>query len=355
MNWKARLLALLLLLQASFIRADDGPGFLVKVGVMERSDAARDVLRETKRIMMDPSRRPGWCFLVDPPNSHTYEVYSVHYLPQKPQELTGDFDGKALALAVDGIKTASTQGTGIRPFCFDFDSGDPLGEYRVEVFIDGELTSTLSLEVVARGSSTGSSLRSPTANPPLHLTPASGRSELQAVSCQGMESLHAQITTLFGQGERPHENELVLWDGFDQFEKEDAVRFYAGKTWPEVLAHLRGLKDAWVFRAAYYLEEWSVLSPSAMAYHTRAHLEFLCETLASGHPDEEFVVRLLGQLYQVAYMHKGSPFNVAQTDLLRRIAEQIGEKAAVPGLFEYPEDVKRLAKEFLAELKAHDN
>lgn len=168
-----------------------------------------------------------------------------------------------------------------------------------------------------------------------------------------MESLHTEIRTGFGQGERPPESELVLWNGFDQPEKEYAVRFYSGKTWPDVLAHLRGLKDEPVFGAAYFLEEWSVLSVSALAYHARAHLEFLCETLASADPDEEFVLKFLGQLYQVIYMHKGSPFNPAQTDLLRRVAQRIGEKAVVPGSFEYCEDVKRGADQFLAELEAH--
>jgi hypothetical protein len=170
----------------------------------------------------------------------------------------------------------------------------------------------------------------------------------------GMDPLRAEMVTLFGQGERPRESELVIWNGFDENEKQYAVRFYAGKAWLDVLAHLRGLKDAWVFGAAYYLEEWSVLSPSALAYHARAHLEFLCETLVSGRPDEEFVLQFFGQLYQVAYMHKGSPFNAAQTDLLRRIAERMAEEAAVPGLFEYPDDVKDAAGQFLAELKAHD-
>ena len=122
-----------------------------------------------------------------------------------------------------------------------------------------------------------------------------------------MESIHDEIKAAFGQGEKPHETEIVLWDGFDQLEKEGAVRFYSGKTWRDVLAHLRGLEDQPVFGGAYFLEEWAVLSPSALSYHARAHFEFLYETLASSRPDEEFVFHLLGQLYQVAYMYKGSP------------------------------------------------
>lgn len=63
---------------------------------------------------------------------------------------------------------------------------------------------------------------------------------------------------------------------------------------------------------------------------------------------------LLGQLYQVVHMHKGSPFNPAQTDLLRRVAQRIGEKAAAPGSFEYFEDdIICGVKGFLAEMEAH--
>ena len=140
-----------------------------------------------------------------------------------------------------------------------------------------------------------------------------------------MESLRLEIADHFGVGRQPHSNDVVLWDGFDQLEKEGAVQFYTGKTWSDVLEHLRGLKDERVFGAAYYLEEWSVLSQEALLYYLRAHLEFLLETLSSPQPDEEFVFFFFGQLYQVIYMHKGSPFNSAQTLLLQRVAQFVAE------------------------------
>ena len=120
--------------------------FLVKAGVMEPVDAMGDRLRETQTITMDPERIPGWCFLVLPPNDETYEVYSITYLPGQPKELTGDFAGQSEASA--GLRSATSRGDGIRPFCFNFDPGDPLGEYRTEVFINGTLHSELHMEVV---------------------------------------------------------------------------------------------------------------------------------------------------------------------------------------------------------------
>ncbi len=169
-----------------------------------------------------------------------------------------------------------------------------------------------------------------------------------------MDSLHQEMSTAFGQGDRPDGSELVLWDGLDQPDKEDAVRFYARKTWPDVLAHLRGLKDEPLFRGAYFLEEWAVLRPPALAYYARAHFEFLSETLVQVPPDEEFIFHFLGQLYQVFYMHQGSPFNPAQTNLIRRVVQHIAERAMEPGLFDYyGDDIWEWAEKVLAEMEAH--
>jgi hypothetical protein len=150
-----------------------------------------------------------------------------------------------------------------------------------------------------------------------------------------MDPVDREVMTAFGQGERPHEGELVVWDGFDVLDKEGAVRFFSGKSWADVLAHLRGLKDEPVFGGAYFHEEWSVLNPQALAYYARAYLEFLRETVGTAQENEEFVSYFLGALYQVFYRHKGSPFSPTQTNLLRRIVERIREKAAALEAFDY--------------------
>jgi len=125
---------------------EERTGFLVKAGTMEGARPGVDRLKETMTVTMDPGRRPGWCFLVDPPNDHTYEVYSVTHLPAQPERLTGDFVSQSNASA--GLTSATARADGIRPFCFDFDSGDPVGEYRVEVFINGARHTELRMQVV---------------------------------------------------------------------------------------------------------------------------------------------------------------------------------------------------------------
>ena len=73
-------------------------------------------------------------------------------------------------------------------------------------------------------------------------------------------------------------------DGFDQLEKEDAVRFFSGKDWPDVLTYLRELKDEPVFAGAYFLEEWSVLSPPALAYYASVPSSFCWKRSGAPNP-----------------------------------------------------------------------
>lgn len=124
--------------------------FIVKAGIMEPSGDGVDRLRETNTISMDPSRKPGFCFIVDPPNPSQYQVYSVHHLPKAPAALTGDFAKSSPQAAVSGIQTETSVVNGIRPFCFEFNSGDPIGDYQIEVFINGNLNTTLNLNVVSK-------------------------------------------------------------------------------------------------------------------------------------------------------------------------------------------------------------
>lgn len=121
--------------------------FVVKAGTMDLTNDAANIVRETQELTMDPARQPGWCFLVDPPNAEPYDVYSVHHLPGQPETLTGNFTNRTPSPAAAGLTTANTRTDGIRPFCFDFLPGDPIGDYRIEVFINGVLKRTVQLHV----------------------------------------------------------------------------------------------------------------------------------------------------------------------------------------------------------------
>ena len=151
-----------------------------------------------------------------------------------------------------------------------------------------------------------------------------------------MDTLRKEIAVCFNAERPPRADSLVLWDGFDELEKEYAIAFYSGKSWQDVLQHLRGLKDRPVSEGAtYYLEEWSVLSQEPLSYYLRAHLEFLLDNLCSDQPDEEFMFSFIGELYQVVFMYKGSPFSLEQTLLLGKVAQVVAKNAANQGRFAY--------------------
>lgn len=145
---------LLLMFGSKVSIADDGAlgKFIIKYGVMQAATEFTDKLVENRNITMDPERRPGWCFIVHPLNEDTYSIYSVHHLPESVNQLTGDFKDLKQTDLKAGFKTKVEQSSGITPFCFDFHAGDPIGEYRIEVFINDEIQSTIKLNVIERKS-----------------------------------------------------------------------------------------------------------------------------------------------------------------------------------------------------------
>lgn len=167
-----------------------------------------------------------------------------------------------------------------------------------------------------------------------------------------MDSILDNMRKNFGLGAVPYASEIIIWDGYDQLDKRSAALFYSGKSWFDVLTHLRNLKYELVFGAAYYLEDWQFLSHIALPYYARAHLEFLFETLEDEEPDDDFVFQLFSAWYQVIYIHKGSPFSLIQTELLRRVGHDIIKITKRDGVFE-DSYIEANARKFLAELEKY--
>lgn len=143
-------------------------------------------------------------------------------------------------------------------------------------------------------------------------------------------------------------NSLVEWDGFDELEKKAALKFFKGKNSGQLLAQLRRGEP-------FYLEEWTVLRLEALSHYARAYFIYLLEELASDDPDEEFIFYLMGALYQIIYMNKGSPFSNEQTDLIKALVQLTITKSENESLFEYfGKDIHKSAKEFFDELKKYD-
>ena len=159
-----------------------------------------------------------------------------------------------------------------------------------------------------------------------------------------MNELRSEIQTHFGTGRPPDRDSLVQWNGFDVLEKETAVEYFAGKTWVDVL---HGFDYG-----RYFLEQWAVLSAPALSYFARAYLEHFLDEFYSDNPECGFLQFFAHELYQVIYMHKGSPFNSEQTSVLKRVA-LVASQEARSRIEVFGDDIARNAEQFLAELRAH--
>lgn len=134
-----------------------------------------------------------------------------------------------------------------------------------------------------------------------------------------LESLNLEVKNHFPYRTKPRNEALVVWDGFDELDKSSAVDFYSGKSWEDVLQHLQAPTTG-----NFYFDELTILGPQALDYYLRAYLEFLIETLSSQEgPNEGYVSEFFHGLYQMIYMHKGSPLTPEQTAVIVKIAEHV--------------------------------
>lgn len=107
---------------------------------------------ETRDVLTrDPERRPGFVIVAEPPPrlaGNEYELHTVHYLPGEPTELRGEFASEVPEAAKVGLHTPPRTYRGTASLQFHFDEGDPLGPWRVEVYIDGEFKKAVKFQLV---------------------------------------------------------------------------------------------------------------------------------------------------------------------------------------------------------------
>ena len=119
--------------------------------IWEGSQPRQALVEKTAVVPRDVNGLTAIGFEIHPPDSEPYQVYSVHYLPgaKVPAPLPAGFE----PVGNGGIKTSTDTVVGPRVFSFGFDETDPLGLYRIEVFVNGQLAGEASIEVVEPGSS----------------------------------------------------------------------------------------------------------------------------------------------------------------------------------------------------------
>ncbi len=115
-----------------------------RVGIVwDGSQPYQALLEETTVVPRDVGGLTALGFEVRPAKAEPYEIYSVHHLPKPPPKspsFTATEDG--------GLRTETATVRGPRVFSFGFEEGDPLGTYRIDVYVNDRLIKSASLEVV---------------------------------------------------------------------------------------------------------------------------------------------------------------------------------------------------------------
>lgn len=130
---------------------DPGPQFALRFGIMDGTVEEPAGLAEETNVIPRRLRPDGFIFGIEltPPDDLFHEYRLVHHLPGHPRTL-----GRPAESAVPGDVTASVRGpvyrsSGLVLWPLWFDEGDPLGPYRIDVFIDGMLFRTIEFSVVS--------------------------------------------------------------------------------------------------------------------------------------------------------------------------------------------------------------
>ena len=124
-------------------------GYRIRFGIIENDTTGLyDVAVETRVIPL-LTQETGFCFgySIAPPDDRTYLTHEVIHMPAPPKHI--DFQMPVVEL--DGGKIIRTpnifrRDQMIYPFCFS--RGDPLGTWRLEVFINDNMAKTFRFKVV---------------------------------------------------------------------------------------------------------------------------------------------------------------------------------------------------------------
>ena len=81
-------------------------------------------------------------------NKGVHKVYDILYMPRTPKMLTGYLSDNAPKAAITGAKTRPYEAKDRVKNIYWFDEGDPVGQYRIDVYVDGKKFQSFEFEVV---------------------------------------------------------------------------------------------------------------------------------------------------------------------------------------------------------------
>ena len=117
----------------------------VKFGFMEQSKEGEWIL--TKETLVIPYGKVfGYDISLEDEKIH--DVHDVIFMPSTPKMLTGLLSDNSPQVATTGAKTRPYEVKGRARNIYWFDPGDPIGQYRIDVYVDGKKRHFFKFEVV---------------------------------------------------------------------------------------------------------------------------------------------------------------------------------------------------------------
>jgi hypothetical protein len=122
---------------------------IIKFGYMTESSSGMYVSNETTTIplkLKNTGFRFG--FTVKHKKNGSFEGYHIIYLPAPPKEITDVLKKAVVSAEGKVIESLKERYDGFWANAFWFDEGDPVGDWKIEIYIDGKLAKSLDFTVV---------------------------------------------------------------------------------------------------------------------------------------------------------------------------------------------------------------
>jgi len=135
-----------LLLAALCTAGADAPAYTIRFGIME-TDKTTGLTKLTETTTLPfKTRETGFQFGFEiiPPDDKPYTYQVIGHLPSPPKQLSGLLENIKPSTTITS-PTQQASGTYWQPNYFDL--GDPLGEWKLDVLVNGKLQRTITFTV----------------------------------------------------------------------------------------------------------------------------------------------------------------------------------------------------------------
>ena len=127
----------------------DNTSFDVKFGILEVKDGAGIFKKETRTLpLITKDEGQFYGIYISPPNNEPYNCYIIAYLPGTPKMLSGTVKDIDSSKVTKGLRSPTEKAMGIYILPMWFDEGDPLGKYKLELYINDKLYETIEFEAI---------------------------------------------------------------------------------------------------------------------------------------------------------------------------------------------------------------